>query len=293
MGMTRLPLALLLALPLLARPSAAGEAVDVHRPAARGGLVSIENAAGSIHVVGWERAEVAVTGAVGRGGAVNVTGGPNRTRIEVEADGNPQSVHSDLEVRVPATSRVEIEGFSASITVADVSGAVRAESVNGSIAVNGSMTDVRAETVNGSVEVSAPAAHVSAESVNGSVTVRGASGDLEATSVNGRVSVTGGTFTRARLESVNGSVRFEGKLGDGGWLEAETVGGSVDLVLPATVGADFTLSTFSGEIQNELGPAARRVSRYTTEKELHFTTGNGKARINVHTLSGGIRVRKQ
>ncbi|HEY3119589.1 MAG TPA: DUF4097 family beta strand repeat-containing protein [Vicinamibacteria bacterium] len=293
--MTRLPAALLMALPLLARPSAAGEAVDVHRPAARGGLVSIENAAGSIHVVGWDRAEVAVTGAVGRGAAVNVTGGPNRTRIEVEAEGNhnPQSVSSDLEVRVPVTSRVEIEGFSASITVADVSGAVRAESVNGSIAVSGSMTDVRAETVNGSVEVSAPAVHVSAESVNGSVTVRGASGDLEATSVNGRVSVTGGTFTRARLESVNGSVRFEGKLSDGGWLEAETVGGSVDLVLPASVGADFTLSTFSGEIQNELGPAARRASRYTTEKELHFTIGNGKARINVHTLSGRISVRKQ
>jgi DUF4097 and DUF4098 domain-containing protein YvlB len=88
-------------------------------------------------------------------------------------------------------------------------------------------------------------------------------------------------------------VRFEGALGDGAWLEAETVSGSVDLVLPAAIAADFTLSTFSGDIQNELGPPAQRVSRHTTEKELHFATGNGKARINVHTLSGGISVRKK
>jgi DUF4097 and DUF4098 domain-containing protein YvlB len=293
MSIGRTSLALLAALPLLVRPAAAGEAVDVRRPASRDGVVTIENASGSIHVVGWDRAEVAVTGSVGRGGSLNVTGGAHRTRVEVEAETNPQSVHSDLEVRVPAASRVEIEGFSASITVAEVTGAVRAESVNGSISVSGSTKEVRAETVNGSVEVSGPAVHVSAESVNGSVTVRGASGDLEATSVNGRVSVTGGTFDRARLESVNGGVRFEGKLGDAAWLETETVSGSVDLILPAAIGADFTVSTFSGGIQNELGPQAHRVGRYTTEKELRFTTGSGKARINVHTLSGSINIRKQ
>jgi DUF4097 and DUF4098 domain-containing protein YvlB len=292
MSTIRTSLILLAALPLLVR-AAAGEAVDVHRPASRDGIVSIENAVGSIHVVGWDRAEVAVAGSVGHGGSLNVTGGGPRTRVEVETEGNPQSVHSDLEVRVPAASRVEVEGFSASVTVADVTGAVSAESVNGSISVSGSTKEVRAETVNGSVEVVGPAVRVSAESVNGSVTVRGASGDLKATSVNGRVSVTGGTFSRTQLESVNGSIRFEGKLGETATLDAETVSGSVDLLLPASLGADFTLSTFSGGIQNELGPPAQRASRYTSEKELRFTTGSGKARINVHTLSGRISIRKQ
>jgi DUF4097 and DUF4098 domain-containing protein YvlB len=292
MAPRRIALALLMALPLT-RAAGAGESVDARRPAARDGVVTIENAAGSIHVIGWDRAEVAVSGSVGRGGSLNVTSAGRRTRVEVETEGNPQSVHSDLEVRVPAASRVEVEGFSSSISVADVTGAVSAESVNGSLSVNGSTKDVRAETVNGSVEVSGPAVRVSAESVNGSVTVRGPSGEVAATSVNGRVSVSGGTFSRVRLESVNGSVRFEGKLGEAAVLEAETVSGSVDLLLPASIGADFTVSTFSGGIQNELGPQARRVGRYTSEKELRFTTGSGKARISVHTLSGGINIRKQ
>jgi DUF4097 and DUF4098 domain-containing protein YvlB len=67
----------------------------------------------------------------------------------------------------------------------------------------------------------------------------------------------------------------------------------VELALPANVSADFSISSFSGEIENELGPPARKASRWTSEKELSFTTGSGGAKVTVETLSGDIRLRKR
>ena len=149
--------------------------------------------------------------------------------------------------------------------------------------------------MNGSLEVSAPARRVHAESVNGSVTVKGASGEIEASTVNGGLLVSGGTFTHGHLETVNGTVRFEGDLAKGAVLDADSVSGAIELVLPATVAADFTLSTFSGTIDNELGPALDRASghEHPGEKELSFTTGAGGATVTIHTLSGAIAIRRR
>ena len=73
----------------------------------------------------------------------------------------------------------------------------------------------------------------------------------------------------------------------------ESVSGTVDLFLPAGLGAEFSVSTFSGEITNELGPAAEKTSKWTPEKELSFTSGSGGAQITVETLSGAVNIRKR
>lgn len=287
-------LALLLALAALPVAAKAQTTVEQRRPAAADGLVEIENAAGSIRVLGWDRAEVEVKGTLGRRAeGVTFSGDRRRTRIEVDVEGNPHGVKSDLEIHVPAASRVQIDSFAAGITVSDVTGAVRAETVNGSITVTGGAREVDVQSVNGSVDVKSPATRVHAESVNGSVTVQEASGEVDASTVNGRLLVSGGDFRRARLETVSGSLRFEGSLSGRATLDAETVSGSVELALPASVSADFSASTFSGDIENELGPAGRRSSRYTSEKELSFSTGAGGAKVSVQTLSGAIRFLKR
>lgn len=131
------------------------------------------------------------------------------------------------------------------------------------------------------------------EVVNGEVTIRDASGDLEASTVNGEVKVIGGSFRRASLESVAGSVRFEAGLSAQGHLDVETVSGAATLVLPSGVKADFSVSTFSGRVENELGPEATSTSHFTPEKRLDFSTGTGGARISVQTLSGAIHIRKR
>ena len=289
----------ILATTLLALAAAPGALLaqyklDEKRSASPDGLVEIDNGAGSIRVIGWNKPEVTVTGSLGPGAeGLNFSGGPKRTQIEVETRGNPHGISSELEIHVPAGSRVEISSFAADINVSDVTGSVTAEGVNSSIVIAGSTKEVSAQTVNGSVEVTGPGTRVHAESVNGAVTVRGASGEVEASTVNGPLEVTGGSFERASLETVSGTLRFEGDLGKEASLEASTVSGSVQLALPASVTAQFSLTTFSGEIQNEIGTAVAKRTRFTSEKQLEFTTGEGGAAVSVQTLSGSIVIKKR
>jgi len=291
---TLLPLCLAAAVGLLPRPAAAEQKVEARRSAAADALVEIENPAGSIHVIGWERGEVMVTGDLGAGASgLDFTGSGSRIRVGVDTERNPHGVVSSLEVHVPAKSRLQIESFAGSITVEGVSGTVSAETVNGSITISGQAREIAAESVNGAVQVSGASTHTKAESVNGTVVVRGASGDLEASTVNGRLEVSGGSFKRAHLETVSGSLSFGGALDSGATFEAETVSGPVTLVLPASVAADFSISSFSGSVDNAFGPSAKPVSHYTSEKELEFSTGGGGASVSIHTLSGSITLRKK
>ena len=80
---------------------------------------------------------------------------------------------------------------------------------------------------------------------------------------------------------------------NGPWVEAQTVSGDVELRLPSTVGADFEVHTFSGDIRNEFGHEARRTSEYGPGRELEFSNGDGSARVYVKTLSGEIRLLKR
>jgi hypothetical protein len=286
-----LVLVTVLSLPLWA---AAQNMVDQKRPAAPDAAVDIENMAGSVKVTGWDRAEVQVKGTLARDATLDLGGTEKRVRVEVEAEGNPMAARSDIEVFVPVGASVKIEGFQATISVTGVNGGVEAETVNGSITQSGAAREVSLQSVNGTVEATQPSGRVHVEAVNGTVTVRDASGEINASTVNGRLLVAGGSFERAKLESVSGGVRFEAGLAKQATLDVETVSGVVDLFLPAAIAADFKISTFSGDIANELGPAAPvKSSRWTPEKELTFSSGSGGAQISVQTLSGAVNLRKR
>jgi DUF4097 and DUF4098 domain-containing protein YvlB len=272
---------------------AAQTPVDQKRPAPPDGTVSIENMSGSVKVTGWDKAEVQVRGTVGAGGELSFEGSGKRMHIEIEGEHNPMGIKSDLEVFVPAGSAVEIEGFQATISVAGVTGSVKAETVNGGITQAGAAKHVELQSVNGDVDVTKAAGRVKAESVNGGVTLHDASGELEASTVNGRLQVVGGSYERAQLESVSGPVRFEAGLGSRATLSIETVSGQVDVLLAAAIGADFAVSSFSGHISNELGPAAQKQGKWTPQTELSFTTGSGGARVTIETLSGGVNIHKR
>ncbi len=285
-----------LALSVVAARPARADQVDKRKPAASDGLVEIENPAGSVRVIGWSKAEVAVSGTLGHRANLILTGGPRRTHVEVEVAGNPHATHSDIEVHVPAGSRVSIESFASSITVTDVTGPVTAETVNGAVSVSGSVREVSAESVNGAVDVNGASTRVHAGTVNGALTVQGARGEVEANTVNGELRVVGGgPLTRAQLETVSGSIRFEGELAPHADLQAQTVSGEVELTLPANTAADFTVNTFSGDINTDFGVALYRDrgGRDTPQKELTFSIGGGGAKVAIETLSGAIRLRKR
>jgi DUF4097 and DUF4098 domain-containing protein YvlB len=289
MRRTLLFLSILLA-PTLA---AAQNRVEQRQAASPDGIVEIDNQNGTIHVVGWAKNEIQVVGTLGRraqGLDFSVSG--RRAAISVDTD-IPHATRSDLEIHVPAGSRIAIDSFAAEIRVEGVNGALTAETVNGSMLLSGGFQEVEASTVNGDIEVSGNTKHARVESVNGAVTVKGASGEVEASTVNGQLTVAGAAFDRASLETVSGGLRFDGDLRPTAALDAQSVSGAVELVLPASVSADFSVTSFSGDVENELGPPAKATSKWTSQVELEFTAGKGGASVNVETLSGNIALLKR
>lgn len=284
-----------LALAVAALPAVAQQRVDEKRPAGKNGVVEIRNVAGSVRVMGWDREEVAVTGTLGKGTErLEFSGSGDRTLVKVVLPYSSHNVDgSDLEIKVPAASTLEVETVSADITAEKVSGSVRLQSVSGGITVGGEPKEFSVKTVSGEVTVTATSAPGRAKSVSGAVTLQGVAGTVEASSVSGSVSVKGGDVSRVEMETTSGDIRFDAGLTKDGRLDARTVSGEVKLLLPAAVAADFDVTTFSGEITNDFGPAARRTSKYGPGKELSFSTGGGGARVLAKSFSGSVYLRKR
>lgn len=278
---------------LAALPARAQTRVEEHRPAQPDGVVSLDNAAGKLTIVGWDKAEVAVAGQLGPGArGLDVESRGKRTSIDFDLTHGPHA-EAELEIHVPAGSSLEVDGFSATTTVSGVQGSVRIQTVNGGITVAAAGGELELHAVNGPIDVSGSSSRVRAEAVNGAVTLKGVDGDLEASAVNGRLTVEGGRFKRAELETVSGDLRVQCELASDARLQLQSVSGKVALSLPANTSAKFSVTTFSGEIENELGPAAQKASRFTPQKELTFTSGSGSASVEIQTLSGAIAIRKR
>lgn len=288
---------LALAMVFAAGSGFASRPVDETRSVSPDATIEIENLSGKVEVTGWDRDEVTISGYIGDDTeGLSIDGSGDHLSIEVEIperhSRGRKEFESRLEIRVPAGSRVQVEGVSSSIEVDGVTGRLELESVSGSIEVTGARGATDAETVSGSIRIEGSETPISAESVSGSVRVRGASGRVEATSVSGTVDVEASTLERGELETISGSVRFEGGVTSGGRLDIECHSGNVTLSVPADISAAFDVTTFSGSIDNELGPPAQKTDKYLPSKRLKFTTGSGSARVSIESFSGNVTIRK-
>lgn len=233
--------------------------VEEVRPLPHNGSLSIENLAGSVEVIGWDREEVEIIADLGRGTeGLDISSGGHHMDVEVElrSGRNIDVEGSDLVLHVPRGVELEVETVSADVTIEDLEGSVSVDSVSGRVKIRGRMREVTVETVSGSIEVE--------------------SDGLE-----------DGDF-----ESVSGSIRVQGRLDPQGDFSLETVSGSVELWVPRGFAADYDLETFSGDIDADFGPRPDRDS-FIGSQELRFSTGSGGADVSLSSFSGRVRLREQ
>jgi len=154
---------------LLTVPALADQEVSETVKAKSNGVVLVENIAGSIEVIGWDRDEVKVEGRLtGDVEKVEVDGGKKVT-IEVKYPRNMKNMTggADLVIHVPAGSRVDIECISAWIDVQGVTGTVDAESISGAVTIKGDCEEIEAESISGSITVDSEAREISVGSISG------------------------------------------------------------------------------------------------------------------------------
>lgn len=272
----------------------AAQPVSESIPVGPGAEVDIDVLSGKVTILAGSGGVVEVTGTLGDGvESLEIDGDEDGVSIEAEYDEHyhgKQQVDTDLTIRVPAGSSLTVETVSASISVDGVTGELDLESVSGTVNIASKPSALDVETVSGNISVASAPADSDVSSVSGKIEIQAAGGSIDVENVSGKTMIHGGVIDDGDLESVSGDITCHAIPGADGSLDIETLSGVITLVIDSTMVASFDLSTFSGSIQNEIGPEPRRTSKYTPGKELYFNTGTGGPSISLESFSGSIKL---
>jgi hypothetical protein len=280
--------------PAAVAQSPSDQRIDRKLPMDPDGSFRIYNMTGSVRVEVWEKDTVAVSGTMSReGGAHLLIGGNARGgKMGIESSNDLDQPPAHLIVRIPSKSRIWIKSATASVTLVGVRGGADVFSTSGNIHFVGTPDQLNLETMDGNIDVSAEGVWIRAKTASGTITLRGRGEDVAATTVSGAITLLSSGMRRARAETVSGDIAFAGTLARDGALEVESHSGKVDVLLPSDLNAELDLSTYHGLIQNTFDPA-RTPRRSASGLELHFTAGEGGARVDIRTFKGTILLRKK
>ena len=286
--------ACLLAAAFLLTPFAhADERIERRAAADPEGEVTVLNVAGDLRIRGWDRAEVEVTGTLGRGvERLEFTTEGKRTEIRVELPkANERGGSADLEIRIPAASSLSTNTVSADQTIENVRGLQRLQAVSGDIATESWADEVEIRTVSGDVRLRSHGepALASVTTVSGDARLDDVAGELAINTVTGDFEVAAGVLTRGRMRTTNGDLELTATLAPDGRLDIETINGDLNIDFAGPLAAEFDIETFNGDIDNCFGPEPVRTSKYAPGRELRFREGDGRARVRIKSLNGGIR----
>ena len=257
----------------------------------RQATVDLSLMSGRVEVIGGTGSQAHVKATSSRGN-IQFDAGPGRLRLSVDP-GRRGTGDAQFEVTVPAGTRVIVNSLSAPLSIRGVKGEVDANSVSGSIDVTDATRKVKAESVSGNFEVSQVTGDVRASSVSGRVEVDGVSGDLETESVSGRIVMTHARSKYVRAGTVSGRIAYAGTFEPAGSYEFKSHSGSVRLSLPADVGAQVRIETFSGAVDSDF-PVTLQPTKLNngSNGRIEFKIGDGRSRIVAESFSGNIRIER-
>lgn len=284
---------LVVSLLILSAPSFAKEVREIRDVSAKAEII-IFNTAGEVEVRAWSRNQVEIEADLGSGVEeliFEVDG--KQVRIEVEAPSHhSHNIASDLLIKVPEESSLEISTVSADITVEDVKGRQFIETVSGDIDTVAYSSNLAIESVSGDIDVQGDTGKIGvrANSVSGDMDFQSLDGDIEVGTVSGDIVLYDSRFENVEANTVNGDIVFHAGLYGDQRMNVETVNGEIDIKFDGEVSARFDIETFNGDIRNCFGPEPVRTSKYAPGRELKFTVGSGDGRVVIQTLNGDLRM---
>lgn len=278
---------------LAAVAARAGEPIHEEVSAAKNGTVSVENLAGSVVVTGWDQAKVLVEGTLGDGAErVDVEADDGDVTIEVVLPRHARNVEdTDLVIRVPKGSRVEIETVSADVEIGGVRGDVDVSTVSGEVEAR-EIGAADVETVSGEIDVAKSGGPVEASSVSGRVRVSDCGEWLEVSTTSGDIDLRDKLPARVECETTSGMIEANFEPAADGSYRFEGFSGDVVLRMPEAIDAAIDIETHSGRIRSEWDGRVRE-ERYGPGASLSVREGDASADIVVNTFSGDVRLDKR
>lgn len=288
---------------LAAFPVLAATPIDQRRPLKADGSVHIENIKGRIVVRTWNRAEVRVTGSLGKGAEkLEMEGDANSLSIEVKYPNNSTGWNlwgrdgnrlepTILEVMIPQRASLDVDSVSAAVDVQQMAGRkLSVSSVSGGVVVTASSPgQARFENVSGDTSLRITSGNVQVESVSGDIKLQGGlDGEVQMESVSGDLDLVAGALGQLRVSTVSGDALVQAALKPSGTIDAESLSGQVNLRLPKATSARLHVETFSGDIDSPVGTVHRE--EHGPGKSLDTRFGDGRGRIDVESFSGDVRI---
>jgi DUF4097 and DUF4098 domain-containing protein YvlB len=171
-------------------------------------------------------------------------------------------------IRVEKIDRdAQLMTASGSLSATDIGSDVRVSTASGSVTITNAKGDVRVNALSGVIRVSKPGGRVEADTASGEVEIQGAASDVKAHALSGRISV-------------------QGNPGADSYWELKTASGTVQLNVPASANLHLSAEATSGNIRTDIPIVIEEQSRHSLRAHM----GSGGGRVEVHTVSGEIRV---
>jgi DUF4097 and DUF4098 domain-containing protein YvlB len=272
----------------------AGQPIDERRSLEAGGNVSVENVAGDINVSVWDRNELHLTGTLDDDvEELEITETASGIQIRVRIPDNQRNVDdTELNLKVPASANLDIEGISSDITiVGSRADHISAESVSGDIEVSAEINRAELGSVSGEVSFEGSAQRASVETVSGNIDLLGVSGEAQVGTVSGDINYSVAELERGRFETVSGDLELVTSIAEGGKLTVESMSGDVVVRLPAGQAGEFEAQSFSGDIRSDFGSVEDE--SFGPGSELSHIEGNSGTTIRLESFSGDIRIQRR
>lgn len=249
----------------------------------------LRNLRGSVSVSTWDKNSVRLIHAPHVRGSVRIAqrGGSLFIESRHSSDSDTPSRYT---FTVPSWMSVAIVSPEASARVRGLRGDLVIRTVNGAVVVADNSGSVSVSSVQGPIRVARARGRLDVNTVNGPIVLSDVSGHVLAETVNGPIELARVNADSIEASTVNGIVRFDGSMLKGGWYHFATHQGDIAVDLPREPDAQVFVATYSGAFSSDFPVPAPRAKH---GKGLQFTLGEGRAKLQLESFGGRIRLSRE
>jgi DUF4097 and DUF4098 domain-containing protein YvlB len=243
-------------------------------PSSQDGSVTVEDSSGDIEITGWDRDQVSMTEKKAASSqddlaslSTTVSGSARSMMVAAHYPSDCDDCEIDLVLSVPRGVRVNLDTASGDITIAAMTGSVRAMSNSGDVTVERNAGPAYVQTDSGDVKIAGAGGDVEGKTASGDISASGLEADATLSSASGDVTANFGSWQRVRL------------------VRLVTASGDIDVHVPRASAFRLDAATTSGSIDSNLHlPIDDEDSGARTSAQV----GNGPAVMELHSTSGDI-----
>lgn len=261
---------------------------------------------GNVKINGWDRNEVRVFIKNGSpiGFGIREKSRKNGNPVWIEVLGNDAKMQTpggeclygeQIEIDVPRQANLNVKGQETKITVDSIRKAT-IRTAGGNISLRNVAEGVRATTYEGDVSVENSAGAMNLESATGNILAFETSpseiGDVfKAKTTNGAIALQSLEHRQIEVNSISGSISFNGGFLSGGLYTFGTSNGAINLLIPTNSSCKIIASYGFGGFTTEIPVNTITENKSPRGQNIVGAMGSGDATVNLTTASGAIRIR--